>query len=148
MWIIHLLPEDWLLAITSALIVLGLLGYLVATFIKRFPYINIYRVPIQIVSVVIFVLGVYWRGGLAIEQEWRARVREVEAQLAEAEKRSQKINTQIVTRVKERVRHVHHTRTVVKKEIQERRVEIDKNCELSPTAVEMYNRAVTGGEKK
>jgi hypothetical protein len=119
----------------------------VATFIKRFPYINIYRVPIQIVSVVIFVLGVYWRGGLVIEQEWRERVREVEAQLAAAEQRSKKINTRIVTRIKERVRHVHHTRTVVKKEIQERRVEINQGCELSPAAVEMYNRAVTGEAK-
>ena len=117
MWIIHLLPDAWLLAITSALIVAGVVGYAVATFIKRFPYINIYRVPIQIASVVIFVLGVYWRGGLAIEQEWRERVREVEAQLAAAEQRSKKINTRIVTRIKERVRHVHHTRTVIKKEI-------------------------------
>lgn len=147
MWIVHLLPDAWLLAITSALIVAGVVGYAVATFIKRFPYINIYRVPIQIASVVIFVLGVYWRGGLAIEQEWRERVREVEAQLAAAEQRSKKINTRIVTRIKERVKHVHHTRTVIKKEIQERRVEINQGCELSPAAVEMYNRAVTGEAK-
>lgn len=147
MWIIHLLPDAWLLHVCHALIALGLIGFVVASFVRMFPYVNIYRLPIQIVAVILFTLGVYWRGGYAVEQEWQQRVREVEAQLAEARKRSAKINTKIVTRVRERVKVVHHTRTVVKKEIQERRVEINKNCELSPAAVETYNRAVKGAEQ-
>jgi hypothetical protein len=45
------------------------------------------------------VLGVYWRGGYAVEQEWRERVAEVEARVAAAEAKSAEENVKIVTKV-------------------------------------------------
>jgi hypothetical protein len=42
---------------------------------------------------------VYWRGGYAIEQEWRERVAEVEARVAAAEAKSAEENVKIVTKV-------------------------------------------------
>jgi hypothetical protein len=44
-------------------------------------------------------VGVYWRGGYAIEQEWRERVAAVEARVAAAEAASREENTKIVTKV-------------------------------------------------
>ena len=148
MWIIHLLPDAWLLHVCHALIALGLLGFVVASFIKIFPYINIYRLPIQIASVLLFTLGVYWRGGYAVEQEWQERVRQVEAQLAEARKRSQKINTKIVTRVVKKVERHTVYRDKIRREIQIQKEYINRDCKLNPQAVELYNRAVQGEEAK
>ena len=73
---------------------------------------------------------------------------ELEKQVQVAEARSQKINTKIVTRIRTRVQQHTVYRDRLRTEIQEKKVYIDQDCKLNPTAVEMYNRAVTGEEKK
>jgi hypothetical protein len=70
-----------------------------AFFIQRIPFINQYRMPAQVLGIALLVLGVYWRGGYAVEQEWRERVAAVEARVAAAEAQSKEENTKIVTKV-------------------------------------------------
>ena len=77
----------------------GILLTTVAFFIKRIPIINQYRIPAQVLGIALLVIGVYWRGGYAIEQEWRERVAAVEAKVAAAEAQSREVNTKIVTKV-------------------------------------------------
>jgi len=77
----------------------GVLLTTVAFFIKRIPVINQYRIPAQVLGIALLVIGVYWRGGYAIEQEWRERVAKVEARVAAAEAQSKEANTKIVTKV-------------------------------------------------
>ena len=60
MWLLHLLPDSLILFIVYALMGLGALGIIAGFFIKFIPWINIYRTPIQIVSIVLFCSGVYW----------------------------------------------------------------------------------------
>lgn len=141
MWIIHFLPESWLVAITTAMIVVGLASYAIATFIKRFPYINIYRVPLQIAAVIVFVLGVYWRGGLAIEQEWRERVREMEARVAEAEKKSARVNTVIKRVYVDRVKKIKQDVVVYRDRIKEVEKVIDRDCRVPAEAIRILNDA-------
>ena len=70
-----------------------------AFFIRRIPVINQYRTPAQVLGIALLVIGVYWRGGYAIEMEWRERVAEVEARVAAAEAQSKEENVKIVTKV-------------------------------------------------
>lgn len=70
-----------------------------AFFIKRIPVINQYRTPAQVLGIALLVAGVYWRGGYAIEMEWRERVAEMEAKIATAEAKSAEENVKIVTKV-------------------------------------------------
>jgi hypothetical protein len=70
-----------------------------AFFIQRIPFIYQYRMPAQVLGIALLVLGVYWRGGYAVEQEWRERVAAVEARVAAAEAQSKEENTKIVTKV-------------------------------------------------
>ena len=77
----------------------GILLTTVAFFIKRIPIINQYRIPAQVLGIALLGIGVYWRGGYAIEQEWRERVAAVEAKVAAAEAQSREVNTKIVTKV-------------------------------------------------
>ncbi len=77
----------------------GVLLTVAAFFTKRIPVINQYRIPVQVLGIALLVVGVYWRGGYAIEQEWRERVAAVEARVAAAEAASREENTKIVTKV-------------------------------------------------
>ena len=79
---------------------------------------------------------------------WRQRVAELEKQVQVAEAQARKINTKIVTRIRTKIQKQTVYRDRLRTEIQEKKVYIDRDCKLNPTAVELYNRAVTGEEKK
>ena len=78
MWILHFLPDALILWICNIVLLAGILLTVAAFFIRRIPVINQYRTPAQILGIALLVTGVYWRGGYAIEMEWRERVSEVE----------------------------------------------------------------------
>jgi len=128
-----------------------------AFFIQTVPLLNQYRLPAQILGIALLVIGVYWRGGYAVESEWRERVAELELKVAEAEKQSAQVNTEIVTRVvtktkviKERGNDIvkYLDREVVKNQEVIRFVE---NCPIPEIIVNTHNAAAVNrpvGEKK
>jgi hypothetical protein len=95
MWILHFLPESLILFVTTALLLAGI----VATTISFLPLLAQYRTPTQVLGIALLVAGVYLRGGLSIEMEWRERVAEMEQKVAEAQAESQKVNETVKTRV-------------------------------------------------
>jgi hypothetical protein len=99
MFILHFLPDALILWICNIVLLAGILLTATAFFIQRIPVINQYRMPAQVLGIALLVIGVYWRGGYAIEQEWRERVAEVEARVAAAEAKSAEENVKIVTKV-------------------------------------------------
>ena len=99
MWILHFLPDALILWICNTVLLAGILLTVTAFFVQRIPIINQYRIPAQVLGIALLVMGVYWRGGYAIEQEWRERVAAVEAKVAAAEAQSKEANTKIVTKV-------------------------------------------------
>jgi hypothetical protein len=147
-WLLQLLPDSVLYIIIHACIAVGVVGLLVASFLKLIPFINIYRIWIQLICVVLLAGGIYWKGAYEVEMTWRRRVAELEKQVQVAEARSQKINTKIVTRIRTKIQKHTVYRDRLRTEIQEKKVFVDRDCKLNPTAVELYNRAVTGEEKK
>ena len=99
MWILHFLPDAVILWTCNIVLLAGILLTVTAFFIKRIPIINQYRTPAQVLGIALLVMGVYWRGGYAIEMEWRERVAEAEARVAAAEAKSAEENVKIVTKV-------------------------------------------------
>ena len=157
MWILHLLPDTLILWICNSLLAAGFLLTVAAFFIQTVPLLNQYRLPAQVLGIALLVLGVYWRGGYAVESEWRERVAKLELKVAEAEKQSAQVNTEIVTKIvtktkviKERgddiVRYLD--REVVKNQEVIRFVE---NCPIPEITVNTHNAAAVNqpaGEKK
>jgi hypothetical protein len=143
-WILNWLEPETVLMLNTGLIAVSAVVLLSASFIRYFPVINIYRVPIQLAAVALLVFGIYYRGALSIELEWKQRVAELEKAVAAAESRSREINTRIVTRTVTRVKNHVEYRDRVRKEIEIKREIINADCSLNPAAVEAYNKAVNG----
>lgn len=99
MWLLHLLPTSLILWIVNTLLVVGLIGIILGFFIKFIPLVNTYRLPVQIGSIIIFCVGLWWQGGYSVEQAWRERVEELEAKVAKAEEQSKSVNERIKTKV-------------------------------------------------
>ena len=120
---------------------LGALGIIAGFFIKFIPWINIYRTPIQIVSILLFCSGVYWYGGYTTEMLWREEVAKLEEKVAEAEKQSVKTNTVIKKVYVDRVKIVKQDVVVVQEKIREIEKLIDKDCRVAPEAIQLLNQA-------
>lgn len=104
MWLLHLLPDSLILYITYAMLATGLAGIMLGFFLGRLPFVSQYKLPIQIVSIILFCSGLYWYGGYSTEMAWRERVAEMEAKVKEAELKSEAANAEIQQRVVERTK--------------------------------------------
>ena len=107
MWILNWLPD----VVFHLILGLGLLALLISWMIKVLPVKLIpmamqYRVPLQIVGVVLTVLGVWYEGGIAKDAEWKVKVAEAEKKVLEAEARAATQNVKVVTKYVDKVRVV------------------------------------------
>lgn len=167
MWILHFLPDSFILYVVYSAMAIGVIGLVASYVIKAIPFLNIYRTPIQIISILLFCAGVYWYGGYDTEMSWRARVAEMEEKIKVAEEKSQKTNEEIQTRVVEKTKVVREkgkiqieyinrlvegkTVEIVKdmseeqkKEFLEKQKELQdalKNCPVPRIIVEEHNKA-------
>ena len=115
-------------------------------FLLRFKILAHYQFIFQVVGVLALGLGLYFKGGFEVEQQWRDRVKAMEAKVAAAEAKSKEANAQIETRIIERVKIVKQNVVETQVKIQKEREVIDKDCSLiNPTALDLYNLAVTNG---
>lgn len=147
MWILHFLPDTLILWICNTVLLAGILLTVTAFFIKRIPVINQYRIPAQVLGIALLVIGVYWRGGYAIEMEWRERVAEVEAKVAAAEAQSREANTKIVTKVVTKTQVIRTRGETITKYIDREIVQYDTKfapggqCEIPQEFIKAHNSA-------
>ena len=141
MWLLHLLPTSLILWIVNIAMIAGAIGILASFFIKFIPFINIYRTPIQIVSIIVFCSGIYWYGGYSTEMIWRDQVAQMEAKVAESEAKSKKFNKVIQKVYVDRVKVVKQDVVVIQEKIREISNTIDKDCKITPEAIDLLNQA-------
>ena len=106
------------------------------------PLITQYKLPLQILSVVVIAFGVFIIGGVENELSWQAKVKELEAQVAVATAKSNETNTKIQYKVVTKIQVVKEQVEVVKKEIEIQKEFINADCKVNPTAIDLYNKAV------
>lgn len=151
MWMLSLIPDTLLIRVINAVLLAGIAGTAVSVLfklaIRYIPWIIPYRLLLQLVSVILLVLGVYLKGGYAVEAEWRARVAELEKQVAVAEQKSKEANTQIQTVYVDRVKVVKEKQIVIQEKLKTVEVKIDANCKVVPEAISILNEAAVGVKK-
>ena len=101
-----------------------------------------YKLPSELIGVLLLVIGAYFYGGHGVQSAWLARVAELEAKLKVAEEKSQQVNTVIQTKVVERVKVVEKKVEVVRVEIEKQKEIINAECKINDTAIDLYNKAV------
>jgi hypothetical protein len=147
MWILHLLPDALIAWIVNSILIAGTVTTVAGFFVRFIPFVNTYRIPVQVAGILLLIAGVYFEGGYTTEMAWRERVAEVEAKLHIAEKQSAEVNTEIITRtvtqnkiVRERgddiIKYVD--REVVKNQEVVRFVE---NCPIPDIIINTHNAA-------
>ena len=146
-FLISWLPDSLLMWIFYGCFFAGIALILASWFVSFIPLLNRYRFPTQVVGILAYGLGAFLIGGLGVELGWRERVAEMEKKVAEAEQRSQQVNTVIQEKI------VYKTKVIKQKEIEYidriKEVEkiIDAKCEVDPAAIDILNKAASDPNK-
>jgi hypothetical protein len=139
---LSLLPEGLFIWIYYIMLTLGVGLYIASKLVKWIPMMGQYKLPAELVGVVLLVVGSYFYGGYGVQSAWQARVAELEEKVKAAESKSQEVNTVIQTKVVERVKVVEKKVEVVKTIIEKDKEAINAKCEVPDIAVIDYNKAV------
>ena len=147
MWILHFLPNSIILWFCNILLLTGIAATIAGFFAHRVPGLWQYQLAFKLGGIALLVLGVYCRGGLAVETEWRERVTAVEAKLAQAEAASEAANRQIDTRVQKQVTSIRQRMTYVKQYVDREVVRYNDQCQIPEPFIRAHNDAAEGLRK-
>lgn len=135
MWIINWLPETFVHIIFLA----GVLGTIAGFVLGFIPFVSKYKLPIQIIGILLLSLGIYLEGGLAEKAKWELRVKEMEAKVAEAQAKAAETNTVIVEKI---VTEKEYIRLKGEKVIEyiDREVKVfDSQCNIPEAAIKAHD---------
>jgi membrane-bound ClpP family serine protease len=141
-WILSLLPEWILVTLIHGTVVVGLVLTFCGGLLKFIPVINPYAAIAKQIGIVLLVIGVFFEGGLAVEQSYRARIAEMQAKIKEAEIQSVKLNEKLTVEVSKNKELIKEKVNKNAKDIEAKREAINAECKLSDDAWVLYNRAV------
>ena len=149
MWILHLLPDALILWFCNILLLIGIVLTVAGFFVHRIPLPLLwqYQLPFKVLGIALLVLGVYFRGGYAVEAEWRERVAQVEEKLKAAEQQSAKENTRIETKVVKKTEYITRRGSDIIQYVDREVVKYDDSCKIPRPFVEAHNRAAEAPPK-
>jgi hypothetical protein len=167
MWLLSFLSTEFLEYVVNSVLVLGIVGTIVGFFGGKIPFVGSYLNIIKYVSIALFCIGIYWKGGMSVEKEWRQRVEEMEEKVRAAEEKSKEVNAQLDKKIIEKTKVIREkgkiqieyinrlvegkTVEIVKDMSSEERAEFEKkqkelldsikNCPVPRIIIEEHNKA-------
>ena len=141
-WMLSLIPDTLFIWIYYIMLTLGVGLYIASKLVKWLPMMGQYKLPAELVGVVLLVVGAYFYGGHSVQSAWLARVAELEAKVKIAEEKSQQVNTvietKIVTKVKVIKENVYVNREIIKEVAGK---QLDAQCTLPKSTVSLHDSA-------
>jgi hypothetical protein len=151
MFLLSFIPDSWIQLIVHIIFGLGVSGLILTWLIQNvfdhftglIPWIK----TIRWVSIVLFVSGLYFEGGIGVESEWRSRVAQLEAKIKVAEQQSKDANVNLKNQINSKVKIIKINSAGNKESITQNKEVIDAECSLNDKAIVIYNNAVKNGAK-
>lgn len=137
MWLLNWLP-DW---VFYFILLAGVTGIGVSYFVKFIPFVNTYRVPLQIASIVLTVVGVWYAGGIAKDKEYRAEIEAAKHRAELAEEKAKTATARVEYVFLDRVKNVKDVQVIVQERIRDISVKVDEQCKVIPEVIDIHNQA-------
>jgi hypothetical protein len=141
-WMLSLIPDSLFVWIYYIFTIAGVSLYIASKLVKWIPMMGQYKLPAELVGVVLLVIGSYLFGGHNVQSAWLARVAELEAKVKIAEEKSQQVNTvietKVVTKVKVIKENVYVNREIIKEVAGK---QLDASCSLPKSTVSLHDSA-------
>jgi hypothetical protein len=152
-WMFNLIP-DFIFVLIAWLATAGGLGlFLASKAVRLIPGLALYKVPAELVGIILLVGGSWMLGGQAADGRWQAKVAEVEAKLKIAEEESARANAELEAKSQEKIKYIRGRTEVVKEYIDREVVKYDTKfmpggiCEIPREFIKAHNDAAEGPKK-
>ena len=141
-WLLGLIPDTFFLWITYILIAIGVGLYVISKLVTWIPLITQYKLPAELIGVLLLVVGSFLFGSYGTEMAWRDKVKELEEKVKVAEEKSQKVNTVIETKIVEKIKivkeNVYVNREIIKEVAGK---QLDAQCTLPKSTISLHDSA-------
>jgi uncharacterized membrane protein YeaQ/YmgE (transglycosylase-associated protein family) len=139
-------PDSLLIWIVNTILIIGAVGSFLSFFVlhkllNKIPALAPYYLLIQVVSAVLLIAGIYFKGGYDVEASWRDKIRVAQEKAALAEAQAAELNTKLNSEIKKKQRVVTENTIVYRDRIREVEKIIDKECKVASEAIDIHNAA-------
>ena len=141
MWILHFLPDSFIIFVVYSVLALGAALTAASYLVKFIPFISQYKIPARIAGVILLICGVYFYGGYSTEMQWRARVAEMEEKVKVVVKKQVVVNTKIQTKVVEKIKVVKEREKGQIQYIEKEIVKFNDKCTIPKEFINVVNEA-------
>ena len=145
-WMFSLIPDAVLVFLVHLCLVAGIVLSILGTFSSKFPFVGEYGRLAKLIGIPLFLLCIFFEGGLVTEMKWRSQVEELQAKVKVAEEQSKETNTVIQTEFRDKVKTVKEVQIVVQERIVKEAAKMDAECKVEPEVINILNQA-SGGKK-
>jgi len=143
MFLLHFLP-DWLLSgFVNTVLISGVILTVLSFLTSWIPFINAYRVPVQVLGTILLTSGVYFKGGESAELAWRERTAELQQKIEVAQVKSDAAVKQLQEEVKQAKQTARANTQAIKQTISNNAVQLDAECRVSDMAIGIHNDAAS-----
>lgn len=97
-YILSFLP-DWF---WTLVLIAGVIGILVSWVLKFVPFVNTYKLPLQVASVLFLLIGVYFQGVINNEKKYEAEHKRLQEEIKKINEESKKLNEDLIKTQAER----------------------------------------------
>lgn len=137
MWYLSLFPN----AVFHAIVIAGVLAVLGSMFLKMIPVVDKYYIPMRIVGFVLFTFGIYFEGGIANEERWVAKVKEIEAKVVVVEAEGKKETVKIQQKIVVQQKVIREKGEDIVRYIDREIVKYDNSCIIPKEIIDTHNKA-------
>jgi len=140
-WMLSFIPDSLFIWITYGLMTIGAGLYVASKLVQWIPLMGQYKLPAELIGIVVLLGGVYLFGGYGVEMAWRDKVRQLEEKVKAAEAKSQEVKVQIQEKIVYKTKVVKEKETVYIDRIKEIAKEVDAKCEVDSRVIDELNKA-------
>lgn len=145
MWMLQLIPTSWLEFAALMILIVGAVMFFAGQIFKFVPFVKQYNFPLRVIGFILLMAGAYFNGGLGVEQEYRARIEEMQKKIEIAEAKSKQENEKIVEKIVTETKIINQDTAETKYLIEQMKEQINQQgCELTSEAIDLYNEGMTG----
>ena len=140
MWIMSFFPVYAAHIIVAA----GIIGVLITSLPiiwNILPSVSLYKLPIQIISILALMFGVYIEGGNTKDAEWKAKAAALELKVSQAETKAAKVNTVVETKLITKKQIVKQKGVTITEYIEREVVKYDTTCPIPVEVIRSHNAA-------
>jgi len=141
---LQLIPAVVVYWVTVILFFGGIGAYLISKFIKFIPFINKYKLPVELAAVVAIALGGYLYGGV----EYRLKAQEMAAKVKEAEEKGREANKKLEGELKKKDQQIKDQANRLRDAARNNATRIDSTCKVDSKAIEIINEAAKEPKKQ